>query len=473
MPSAIMLSEVRLRSQRSTLMLIIALSLMLRLVLVFGVQGVGIHTDDERDYAQLAGSLVAGEGYRFANGAITSLRPPLYPAFVATVWTLSGSTGLTAVRLAQIAVALASVWLVFLLGRRMFSARIGLVAAAIWAFYPSALYANVLILTEVLFTFFVVLTCYCIAEGLHDRRRLLLWSALGGLSIGLGALTRSVLWPLPLVLVPVWMCLTGPGWKTRCGAAACLVAGYLVVVAPWAVRNTQVQGTFVVVDTMGGMNLRMGNYEHTREDRMWDGVSLVGEQSWSHALIQEHPDARHWTEGQREKWARARATEYMIANPGVTLRRVVLKFADFWGLEREYIAAARAGIYPAPTWFLVFSSSLVVVSYVAIMLVATTGLVLLPWHNWRAHVVPLLLLVWVSGIHTVVFGHSRYHLPLMPLVIGYAAAALTERPWSSLGLATWRRSALAATWLVLLLIWGHEILLRDADRIRQILMAAR
>jgi 4-amino-4-deoxy-L-arabinose transferase-like glycosyltransferase len=459
--------------QGSTLVLIIVLSLALRLGLVFGVQGLGIHTDDERDYTQLAESLLTGQGYRFANGVITSLRPPLYPAFVATVWKLSGSTSLTVVRLAQIAVALATVWLVFLLGRRMFSARIGLVAAAIWAFYPSWLYANVLILTEVLFTFFVVLTCCCIAEGLKDRRRLLLWSALGGLSIGMGALTRSVLWPLPLVLVPVLMWLTGPGWRTRCGAAACLVAGYLVVVAPWAGRNTQLQRTFVVVDTMGGMNLRMGNYEYTREDRMWDGVSLVGEQSWSHALIEKHPDAGQWTEGQREKWARERATEYMIAHPGVTLRRVILKFADFWGLEREYIAAVRAGVYPAPTWFLVVSSALVVVTYVSIMLFATAGLLLVPWPDWRAHVIPLLLVAWVAAIHTVVFGHSRYHLPLMPLVIVYAAAALIERPWSRLELTAWRRSALAATWLMLALIWGHEILLRDADRIRQILMAAR
>jgi 4-amino-4-deoxy-L-arabinose transferase-like glycosyltransferase len=464
-------SDVRPEDRRFILALILVATLFLRLGLALAVQGLGIHTDDERDYTQLADSLVAGRGYEFANGAVTSIRPPLYPAFVASVWKFSGTRSLTAVRLAQIAVSMASVWLVFALARRMFGDRTGLVAAAVFAFYPSYLYANVLLLTEVVFTFFVLLACVCVAEAVNDRRRLLVWAGCAGLAVGLGALTRSVLWPLPLVLIPTLMWMTGPSWRTRWAVALCAAAGYCAVVAPWSMRNTRLQGTFVVVDTMGGMNLRMGNYEHTREDRMWDGVALTGEQSWSHALVQQYPDATTWTEGQREKWARARATEYMIANPVITLRRAVLKFADFWGLEREYIAAIRAGTYRAPGWFLVTSSVAVLVSYVVTMLLAAAGLFLLPWSDWKAHVAPLLVVVWITGLHTVVFGHSRYHLPLMPLLIVYAAAALNDRSWLRFRVAPRRRWAIAATWLVLALIWSHEVLIRDTDRIRQIIMA--
>ena len=47
--------------------------------------------------------------------------------------------------------------------------------------------------------------------------------------------------------------------------------------------------TVTIVDTMGGMNLRMGNYEYTPDDRMWDAVSLQGEKSWVHGL------SPHWS----------------------------------------------------------------------------------------------------------------------------------------------------------------------------------
>jgi hypothetical protein len=32
----------------------------------------------------------------------------------------------------------------------------------------------------------------------------------------------------------------------------------------------------------------------------------------------------------------------------------------------------------------------------------------------------------VTGMHVLAFGHSRYHLPLMPLIFIYGAAAVTQ-----------------------------------------------
>jgi hypothetical protein len=38
----------------------------------------------------------------------------------------------------------------------------------------------------------------------------------------------------------------------------------------------------------------------------------------------------------------------------------------------------------------------------------------------------LLAIVFVCALHVVVFGHPRYRLPLMPLLMLYAGAALTR-----------------------------------------------
>ena len=71
------------RSRRPWLLTaILAAALLLRLGLVFGVRDIGIHTDDERDYVKLAQSLEADQRFGYESGS-TSMRPPLYPAFVA------------------------------------------------------------------------------------------------------------------------------------------------------------------------------------------------------------------------------------------------------------------------------------------------------------------------------------------------------------------------------------------------------
>lgn len=73
------------------------------------------------------------------------------------------------------------------------------------------------------------------------------------------------------------------------------------------------------------------------------------------------------------------------------------------------------------------------------------------------HLFLLLIVAFICGIHTLVFAHSRYHLPLMPVLGIYAAAAWTAR---STVLTHWRRPAfwLAGTLcLVLALSWCREL----------------
>jgi 4-amino-4-deoxy-L-arabinose transferase-like glycosyltransferase len=453
-----------------SLAIVCAVAMVLRVVLVIVVANVGLVTDDERDYTGLAASIEEGRGFTSTFGP-TSIRPPLYPAFVAGVWKLTGTRSLSAVRGAQIALSLVTIFLVFVLAREMFTEQIALIAATAWAFYPSFLYANLLLLTEVLFTVLVLGACLAASRLIRNPQHGARWAATAGLCVGLGALTRSVLFVFPLLLLPILAWLAGGSWRNRGRIVMAAALGYVVVVAPWSIRNTRLHKTVVVVDTMGGMNLRMGNFEYTLEDRMWDGVSLKGEQAWSYAMVQEHPDASHWTEGQRDKWARQAALRYMTQHPLTTLRRAVLKFADFWGLEREYIAAVQKGLYPAPRWFHVLSSGAVLGVYVATMLLAALGLLLIERPTWRHHAVPVAIVVAVCGLHSIVFGHSRYHLPLMPILTIYAAAAVANRGWVVQPAVAWRRPVAGVAVTVLIAVWTHEVFFRDGDRIRQLLAA--
>jgi len=83
-------------------------------------------------------------------------------------------------------------------------------------------------------------------------------------------------------------------------------------------------------------------------------------------------------------------------------------------------------------------------------------------------------MVVIVGVHTVVFGHSRYHVPLMPLLAVYAAAFMTSHrgvAWTALGLDLRSRqlplSLIGATLSVtaLLFIWVRQVAFVDLGRI--------
>ena len=449
-----------LTARRAFLALMVA-AVLIRLVLVWFVRDMDLQITDERHYATLAHNLVAGNGFAWGPGAPTSIRPPLFPFFVAALWWLTSTESATLVRLAQIPLSLLSVAVVYLLGRRLFNPRVGLLAAAGLACYPSLLFSGVLVLTETLFTALLLLTLLgCVA--LISRPSA--WIALAtSAALGAAALTRSVMAPFIVLLVAMSIIGLRASLPARLRVAAMLCLGFVAVVGPWSVRNTRLQGTFTLVDTMGGLNLMMGNYAYTPEDRMWDAISLNGDKAWDRDRPAQAPDGGPWTEGKKDQWAKQQGLDYMKAHPLTTLRRSVLKFADFWGIEREFIAGVQSRLYQPPLFAAVAIALAIVISYAAVMVLGAIGVSLAPPDNWRAHVLLVVVMLFIAGVHSVVFGHSRYHLPLVPVLLVYGGAAVDAGVWRA-----WTgKGAVVATALLLMFvaIWTYEVFVQDAARV--------
>jgi 4-amino-4-deoxy-L-arabinose transferase-like glycosyltransferase len=466
------------------------LGLTSRLALFPATTDLGPRIVDEQHYVQLARTLAAGYGFGWAPGEPTSLRPPLYPGLVAGLWAATGSENLQLVRAAQIVMSMATAWLVCLLGRRVYGPAVGAGAAAIVWIYPSFIFFNFLILTETLFTFllvaFVLLTVVLVdddsgapssrAGATVRARQARGWGpaqvrnalACGGV-LGLGALARSVLWPLPILLCPLLILLLRGPLVRRLATSALVFAGFSVVVGPWAVRNTRLQGVTTIVDTMGGMNLRMGNYEHTLDDRMWDTVALTGERNWAHGIEADFPPGHTITEGDKDKWGQRKALEYMRAHPAQTLRRALIKFADFWGLEREFIAGVQGGLFDVPLWLALPAAVAIILGYMAVAVLGAAGIWLAPPRDWRLHVLLLLPVLLITGLHTVVFGHSRYHVPLIPILAIYAAALVTTPAGSPARASRMAVAGAAGSVLVLVAIWLRQVVLVDLQRILNVI----
>ena len=146
-----------------------------------------------------------------------------------------------------------------------------------------------------------------------------------------------------------------------------------------------------------------------------------------------------------------------------------MKFADFWGLEREMIAWFRGSRRPAwVIWPTVLAPTIV---YPLLALGAAVGLSSTRFSGDRTHLFIFAIVAFITAVHSVVFGHSRYHLPLVAFLALYAAAAWVK--WRS-GTLLVERPGLAVAGVscaALVAIWSYEIFFRDADRLRTLFSA--
>ncbi|MCC7087164.1 MAG: glycosyltransferase family 39 protein [Pirellulales bacterium] len=418
---------------------------------------------DERDYDTLAVNLVEHQVYAFQPDVLTSLRPPLYPLLVAGVYEACGVRNWQAVRGLQIVISLATVWLIYQLGKAIYSPPTALLAAGLTCFYPSLIAYNSLLLTETLFTFLLCASCLAIIRAFQSNRATM-WAA-SGVLLGLGSLTRSILWLLPPLLV-LWILGCGQSnLAHRCKAAAAMCLAFSIVIVPWSIRNTRLQHTFITIDVMGGRNLMMGNYDHTPLYRAWDAIGVSGDKAWHRVLKAENPQAKNLTQGQIDKLAMASGLKYMLAHPQLTAQRCLIKFINFWQLEREIVAGAKEGNFtPLPNSAVVALATMIVGSYCLVAFAGVFGLLLVPPSNRMIHYLLLLLIGFTCALHTLTFGHSRYHLPLIPIVALYAAAAIVSAKTIWQQRLSWRFATAITLCTLLALSWGWEFIWADPQR---------
>jgi hypothetical protein len=312
----------------------------------------------------------------------------------------------------------------------------------------------------------------CCAAVVSLKRRAIGLLAVAGCCFGLAALTRIVVWLLP-PFVAIFLLLSWKGTlRQRLLASLAFLLAFVATIAPWTIRNTVLHRTFVTIDTMGGRNFMMGNYRFTPLYRSWDAISLQGEQAWYTELYASHPRAKGSSQGLLDKMALSHGLKFVAHNPGLTLKRDLVKLLNFWGLERELVAGAGRGEFgPIPIAIVCLLTAVIFVSYAAVVILGIFGAIMAPPTDTRIHAFLLLMIAFICGMHTVVFGHSRYHLPIIPLVLMYTANAIVNLAW------LWKQRSRWSFWLgrglcgLLIVGWLWEILAVDLQLYLQTLGA--
>lgn len=211
--------------------------------------------NDAFEYDYYARSVAAGDGYPesgyLRQRGPTAIRGPGYPYFLGGVYALSGDSA-TAGRLAGAALGVLAVFLLYLIAKRIWGRRVGLIAAALAAVFPPLVLLSTELWSE---TLFIPLELGAVLCVLNFRRSggELRWAAVAGALCGLALLTRNTAAPL-LVCIPLGMLVAPIRLSPRTLWAPLTVLGVAaLVLAPWAIRNANAFGRFVPVTTSTGI----------------------------------------------------------------------------------------------------------------------------------------------------------------------------------------------------------------------------
>ena len=371
---------------------VFALALGLRAGLVVLAPGlVALVGDYVGRYAVIAHGLLATGGFSIAGGP-TAVSGPVYPLFLAAVYALFGD-GETAVRLALAVVDAAQCALTFWLARRLFGARVAVLASAASILCPFFIFGIYRGFTEPVFMAFHAGFLVALVAAL-DRRSAAL-AALAGALLGLATLTRAVPLLLPLALaVPFAV-----RYRSRAGALhwGALALAFVAALAPWTARNYAVFGRLVPVQTLGGYHL-VG--AAAGDDASVPGARLqtVDQDSLSRVAV----DASLY----------ATAAQRVASDLPGHLRLTARRLGDMW--------------YRTNTG----NGEGVLKLFSGLLLVVAAGGAWAERRRWRALVPLLTVAAYYVAVHSQMLAVFRYMLPVLPVLFVLASVAVV-RLWGA------------------------------------------
>jgi len=219
-------------------------------------------TDYTSSYEPVAQALLAGRGLTDTAGELSTRYPPGFSLLLAGAWALGRAVGLSdaaALLALRLMCAGLSAVLLYALARLVWPVGGALLVGGVWACYPFFLWITKQPNSEVPFipVFFAALFVFWLAVLRRPRA----WPLylLAGALVGASMLIRPAAIGLGVVMAVLVLLLARPvSRRARLGLAALLLAGNVLVVAPWLGVAYAATGEIIPLSNGGTITLKDG-----------------------------------------------------------------------------------------------------------------------------------------------------------------------------------------------------------------------
>jgi 4-amino-4-deoxy-L-arabinose transferase-like glycosyltransferase len=429
------------RHGRVTLILLAAI-----LALGFGlrayrvVEPLGTPGDDAHAYYALSKALYEEGSYGGPEFRDASDWSPGAPLLYAAAFYVTGGAREGAARIVELALGLAAILVVYLLGRRINCRPAGLIAAFGVAVYPPFIHSTGALYSEppAIFTLPAAVLAFLWAG---ERARLRAW-LLPGLLFGITALIRPeyLLVGAAFALLAAIRIARGRGWRPGLSGLALFAVALLLPIVPWAIRNQVVLHRTVPISTGGGKALYVGTF--LPADGEYDRVKARLAERFLHRDLPPHSAALDRVDP-TPLFDRVAARYPDLPRDSALGRIGRQNFSKFFGEDPGGYAAMTvrkvwrmwsAGIGEA------MESGIGRVVQVVLVLLGLAGLGVLAWRRrWWALTALATPIVLVTAVGAVSLAAPRRNEILMTLIFPLAGTALARggaaissgRRWSS------------------------------------------
>ena len=371
---------------------------------------------DSQSYWTLGRTIAEGGPYQYGSADAQVFRTPGYPLLLAPIFCLAGDEPpVFWARVLSAVLGVLAVGGVWCLARQLFDARAALVAAGMAAVYPGAVATAALVLSEAPFCPLVLahLILWTAAWNTRSSGRTEILAFAAGVAAGAAVLVR----PSWLLFTPFALAigLAASGERKRqLGIGAVILAGLIVTMMPWWVRNARLTSRLVPTTLQVGASLYDGlNPQATGASNMDPVPESVRELRRRAAAGDVERDVALEIEVDRQ--FRAAAWSFARDNPAKVARLAAVKLARMWNFWPNEPTLS--------TWPIRLA---VLLTYVPVLVLGVVGAARTIRRGWP-YLLCWLPAVYFTLLHVVFVSSIRYRQPAMLGLMVLAAGVVVSR----------------------------------------------
>lgn len=385
---------------------------------------------DEAIYDGLARNIANGVGFidnfsppDFHDAGKLAFRPPGYPYLLAAIYKVFGQD----VKWGQafnLVLSALLIYLTYLLAKLLRGEAVGRLAAVLVAFSPEMIAISAFLAIEVPTAIGLSLALILVIRAAPNWTVKLM--VLAGIALGIGAEMNFVIFLVPFPLLIAMWYVGKHFWRALLGFGVMLVTTLLVML-PWAIRNTQVLGSFVLTSTNSGLVMYQGTITTGNGGTVEDDSFASDADRIQFDQLATEIEAKGDV-GADAAWKQL-AIANIRANPvGWVVYGLTKKMPTLYVFDYVYVARAVSRAKELHNLPGVVSAGLQGITqfyYVLVMIPMLFALL-----NVRAYrrapfrLALLLVILYWSGVYFLFIGDSRYHIPLVTVFALLGASAL-------------------------------------------------